>query len=86
MCLSVPAQLVEISGSDGEALSRVGKIQMGGIFKQVSLAYLPSAKVGDYVLVHVGFAISIIDESEAEFVFEYLKQSGGIDDDSEISR
>lgn len=74
MCLSVPAQLVEISDS-ADALSRVGKASLGGVLKEISLAYVPEVKVGDYVLVHVGFAISVIDAQEAQFVFDYLEQT-----------
>lgn len=71
MCLSVPARLVEISDSQ-DALTRVGKASLGGALKEISLAYVPEVKVGDYVLVHIGFAISVIDEQEARFVFDYL--------------
>ncbi len=63
---------MSISGED--PLERVGKIDFGGILKQANLAYVPEAKVGDYVIVHVGFAISRLDEDEAQKVFEYLKQ------------
>jgi hydrogenase expression/formation protein HypC len=52
----------------------MGKINFGGILKEASLAYVPEAKVGDYVIVHVGFALSRVDEDEAKKVFEYLKQ------------
>jgi len=53
---------------------RTGKIDFGGILKEASLAYVPEAKVGDYVIVHVGFAISRVDEDEAQKVFEYLRE------------
>ena len=72
MCLAVPGKIVTISGDD--SLSRMGKIDFGGILKEASLAYVPEAKVGDYVIVHVGFAISRLDEDEANKVFEYLRQ------------
>ncbi len=72
MCLAVPGKIISIEGSD--PLLRYGKVDFGGILKQISLAYVPEAKVGDYVLVHVGFAISIIDETEAQEVFEYLRR------------
>ena len=52
----------------------MGKVDFGGIRKDVNLAYVPEAKVGDYVIVHVGFAISRVDESEANEVFDYLRQ------------
>ena len=54
-------------------MTRMGKIDFGGVLKEVSLAYVPEAQVGDYVIVHVGFAISRVDEEEAKKVFEYLR-------------
>lgn len=53
---------------------RTGKVNFGGIQKEVNLAYTPEAKIGDYVLVHVGFAIGTVEEAEAYRVFEYLRQ------------
>ena len=53
---------------------RTGKVDFGGILKEVSLAYVPEAQLGDYVIVHVGFALSRLDEAEAQQVFEYLRQ------------
>lgn len=55
-------------------MSRMGKVDFGGILKEVSLAYVPEANVGDYVIVHVGFAISTVDEEEAQKVFGYLRE------------
>jgi hydrogenase expression/formation protein HypC len=72
MCLAIPGKIESISGND--QLSRVGKVNFGGILKEVSLAYVPEVKVGDYVIVHVGFALSRLDEDEAHKVFEYLKE------------
>jgi hydrogenase expression/formation protein HypC len=72
MCLAVPGKILTMDGL--EPILRTGKVQFGGIVKEVHLAYLPEAKVGDYVIVHVGFAISIVDEKEATRVFEYLKE------------
>lgn len=72
MCLAVPGKLVSVD--DSPSLMRTGKVNFGGIFKEVNLAYVPEAKLGDYVLVHVGFALSIVDETEANQVFEYLRQ------------
>ncbi len=72
MCLAVPGKIVSLS--EGDPLLRTGKVSFGGVLKEVSLAYVPEAKVGDYVIVHVGFALSIVDEAEANQVFEYLKQ------------
>ncbi len=72
MCLAVPGKILSISGED--PLTRTGRIDFGGIQKPASLAYVPDAKVGDYVIVHVGFAISRVDEEEAQKVFEYLRE------------
>jgi hydrogenase expression/formation protein HypC len=74
MCLAVPGKIISIEGSD--PIFRCGKVNFGGILKQINLAYVPEARVGDYVLVHVGFAISTIDEAEATEVFEYLRKMG----------
>lgn len=73
MCLAVPGKIVSIAGED---LERSGRVNFGGIVKEVSLAYVPEAKVDDYVIVHVGFALSVVDEEEAKKVFEYLEQMG----------
>lgn len=74
MCLAVPGKIISISGST--PLETTGRVSFGGVIKEVSLAYVPEAKVGDYVIVHVGFALSIVDEAEAARVFEYLAQMG----------
>lgn len=63
---------MSVQGED--PLWRTGRVSFGGIFKEVNLAYVPEAGVGDYVIVHVGFAISKVDEAEARQVFDYLKQ------------
>jgi hydrogenase expression/formation protein HypC len=72
MCLAIPGKVISISGDD--PLTRMGKIDFSGVVKEASLAYVPEAEVGDYVIVHVGFALSKVDEAEAQKVFEYLKQ------------
>jgi hydrogenase expression/formation protein HypC len=79
VCLAIPGRIVSLSGD--EPLARTGKVSFGGIIKEVSLAYVPEACVGDYVIVHVGFAISTLDEDEAGRVFDYLRQ---MDDLQEI--
>jgi hydrogenase expression/formation protein HypC len=76
MCLAVPGKVVEIVDA-GDIAFRRARVDFGGIRKEVNLAYTPEAEGGKYVLVHVGFAISVIDEAEARRVFEYLKQMGG---------
>ena len=80
MCLAVPGKVVEIMDA-GDVAFRRAKVDFGGIRKEISLAYTPEAEIGKYVLVHVGFAISVIDEDEAQRVFEYLKQMGNIEEE-----
>jgi hydrogenase expression/formation protein HypC len=70
MCLAVPGKIVSISGED--PLFRVGKVDFGGVAREVSLSCLPEAKVGNYVIVHVGMAISLVDEEEAKRTLEDL--------------
>jgi hydrogenase expression/formation protein HypC len=77
MCLAVPGKVVEILGED--PLLRSAKVSFAGVVKQVSLTCTPEAKLGDYVLVHVGVAISTVDPKEAAETFEYLKQMGELD-------
>jgi hydrogenase expression/formation protein HypC len=60
----------------GVDLDRTGKVNFGGVMKEVNLAYVPEAQIGDYVIVHVGFALSTIDEDEARRVFDYLEEMG----------
>lgn len=72
MCLAIPGNILSITGDD--MLTRMGRVNFGGIVKEVSLAYAPEAEVGDYVIVHAGFAINTLDESEANKVFEYLNE------------
>jgi len=72
MCLAVPGKIISIQGED--PLERTGKVSFGGVIKEISLAYVPEAQVGEYVIVHVGFALSIVDEAEAARVFEYLEE------------
>jgi len=62
MCLAIPGEIVEIRE---EGALRNGKVRFGGIAREICLAYVPEAKVGDYVLAHAGFAITIVDEEEA---------------------
>jgi len=83
MCLAVPGKLVSISGQD--PLERTGKVSFGGILKDVNLVCLPEAQVGDYVIVHVGMAISRLDEDEANEVFAYLKQMEQAQDAVDLS-
>ena len=73
MCLAVPGKIISVSGED---LARQARVDFGGVLKEVNLAYVPEAQIGEYVLVHVGFAISVVDEEEAGKVFGYLKEMG----------
>lgn len=70
MCLAVPGKILSITGED--PLLRVGKVSFAGVVKEVSLAYVPEAQIGQYAIVHVGFAIAIVEESEAQKTLEYL--------------
>lgn len=72
MCLAIPGKVERITGAD--PITRLGRINFGGVIKEASLAYVPEVQVGDYVIVHVGFALSKVDEEEAHKVFAYLKQ------------
>jgi hydrogenase expression/formation protein HypC len=83
MCLAIPGKVISISGED--PLTRMGRIDFSGVIKQASLAYVPEVNVGDYVIVHVGFALSKVDEDEAQKVFEYLKQIGELGEMEEKS-
>jgi hydrogenase expression/formation protein HypC len=78
MCLAVPGKIISLSAT--EPLLRTGRVSFGGIVKEVNLSYVPEAQIGDYVLVHVGFAISTLDETEAQQVFEYLRQMDELSD------
>lgn len=72
MCLAVPGRILDISGDD--PILRVGRVDFGGIVKEVHLAYTPEAEIGDHVLIHAGFAISVLDETEARRVFDALHE------------
>ena len=71
MCLGVPGKVVKID--ENPLGMTMGRVNFAGITKDVCLAYVPGVRVGDYVVVHVGFAISKVDEAEAERTFEYLR-------------
>jgi hydrogenase expression/formation protein HypC len=71
MCLAIPGRVLSISGDD--PLERVGRIDFGGVVKEISLAYTPEARPGEYVLAHVGFAMTVIDEVEAQRILDDLR-------------
>jgi hydrogenase expression/formation protein HypC len=72
MCLAVPGKIERIT--EAAPLMRVARVDFGGVTREVNLACVPEAKIGDYVLVHVGFALSVIDPAEAERIFGYLRE------------
>lgn len=72
MCLAIPGKIVSIG--DETAFIRMGRVQFGSIVKEASLAFVPQAKVGDYILVHAGVAISLVHEDEAQKIFSYLEK------------
>jgi len=76
MCLAIPGKVVSIESSNGQ---RVGRIEFGGIVRQASLDFVPEAEVGDYVMVHVGFAISLVDAEEAERTYQLLEEIGALE-------
>lgn len=78
MCLAVPGKILTVAGDD--PLTRTARVSFGGIVKEISLAYTPEAKVDDYVIVHVGFALNVLDEQEAGRIFEYLEQMGELEE------
>lgn len=79
MCLAIPGKIKSIE-SQYDGLVRMAKVLFGGIVKEASLEMLPAAKEGDYVLVHVGVAISLVNEEEAQKTFEYLREIGELEE------
>ena len=79
MCLAIPGKIKTIE-SQMDGMLRMAKVQFGGITKEASLEMVPQAKEGDYVLVHVGVAISVVKEEEAKKTFEFLKEAGELDE------
>ena len=79
MCLAIPGKIIVITAQLDETF-RKGKVSFGGIIKEINLFMVPEAIVGDYVLVHVGVAINIVDEEEATRTFSYLKSMGEVEE------
>jgi len=77
MCLAIPGRVVELYEENG---LRMGKIDFQGIARQACLEHVPEATIDDYVLVHVGFALSVVDEDEANRVFAYLREMEELDE------
>ena len=84
MCLAIPGKIVSIN-HESDPVLRSGRVNFGGIVKEVNLAYVPEAAVDDYVIVHVGFALSKVDEAEANQVFQYLSQMENIQEELEVA-
>jgi len=80
MCLAIPGKIIEIQAAENE-LFRVGSISFDGMLREVNLAAVPEAKVGDYVLVHVGMALNIIDEDEANKTLDYFRELDQMDNE-----
>ena len=78
MCLAVPGKILETKEENG---SRLGRVQFGGITRQVQLDFVPEARIGDYVIVHVGFALSKVNAEEAERTYQLLEEMGMLDDE-----
>jgi hydrogenase expression/formation protein HypC len=78
MCLAIPGKVAAIELKDG---IRTGRVQFGGIVRQACLDFVPEAQVGDYVMVHVGFAISVVDKNEAERTYALLESMGMLVDE-----
>jgi hydrogenase expression/formation protein HypC len=78
MCLAVPGRILSVRGED--TLMRVGRVDFGGVVKEINLAYTPEAAPGDHVLVHVGFALTVIDEPEAHRIYEELRKLADLAD------
>ena len=76
MCLAIPGKILEIQEQNQ---MRAARVQFGGIVRQVSLDFVPEAGLGDYVMVHVGFAISRVDVSEAERTYKLLEEMGALE-------
>jgi hydrogenase expression/formation protein HypC len=84
MCLAVPGKVESIWGDEPEFLT--GKVDFAGLKKEVSFAFVPEVQIGDYVLVHVGMALQVIDPKEAQRTFEALKELGELDELGEPER
>jgi len=82
MCLAIPGKILTIE----EGALRTARVDFGGIVKEACLDFVPEARVGDYVIVHAGFAISQVDDSEARRIFAYIAEIDAIDDEPERKR
>jgi hydrogenase expression/formation protein HypC len=78
MCLGVPGKIIDIYESGGLPM---GKVDFGGVIRETCLAYVPEAELGDYTVVHVGFAISRLSEEEAQATLDILREMGGLEEE-----
>ena len=78
MCLGIPGKIIEIYDANGLPM---GKVDFGGVTKEVCLAYVPEAKVGNYTVMHVGFALNILDEAEALETLRLLREIGAVEEE-----
>ncbi len=81
MCLGIPGKIIEDYEADG---LRMGKVDFGGVVREVCLDYVPESRVGEYVIVHVGFAISVVSEKEARETLKLLEEISSFDDETEM--
>ena len=78
MCLGVPGKITERYERDGMPM---GRVDFGGVTREVCLAYVPEARVGEYAIIHVGFALNLLDEAEAQATLDLLRQVGAMDEE-----
>lgn len=79
MCLAIPGKIVSVEEQE-DSVFQIGKVSFNGITKKVNLSLVPEARVGDHVLVHVGVAVSVIDEGEAKKTLDFLEGAGELDE------
>lgn len=80
MCLAIPGKIMSIEAQDGESVFQIGKVSFSGVTKRINLSLVPEAKEGDHVLVHVGVAVSVIDEEEARKTMAFLQGSDDLEE------
>ena len=78
MCLGIPGKIIDIYEANG---LQMGKVDFGGVTKEICLAYVPEARIGTYAIVHVGFALNILDEAEALETLQLLREIGAIEEE-----
>ena len=79
MCLAIPGKISSIESDD--PIMRTGKVDFGGVIREVNLAYVPEANLGDYVVVHAGFALNVVDEAEAARILETIDEIESLGDE-----